>query len=110
MTVRRALAHTQCHEFLTTRCKGLYVPPITPITPTDSSIPPSPGGEGKSKKKVNPLTDLIETEKVYVDLLTGIMRVRIVRPCLERFIDLVCVLEESRVSMVATEPTPTGAG
>ncbi|KIP12399.1 hypothetical protein PHLGIDRAFT_61638 [Phlebiopsis gigantea 11061_1 CR5-6] len=37
------------------------------------ALPPSPG-EGKSKKKVNPLSDLIETEKVYVDLLTGIMR------------------------------------
>lgn len=43
------------------------VPP-TPTTPT------SPGG-GKSKKS-NPLEDLINTEKTYVDCLTGIIRVR----------------------------------
>ena len=43
------------------------VPP-TPTTPT------SPGG-GKSKK-ANPLEDLINTEKTYVDCLTGIIRVR----------------------------------
>lgn len=41
----------------------------------DSALP-SPSGDDKGKKKSNPLTDLVETEKVYVDLLTGIIRVR----------------------------------
>ncbi|CAL1695493.1 unnamed protein product [Somion occarium] len=55
---------------------GLSVPPITPISPVgavSSGMPPSPSAEGKPKK-TNPLTDLVETEKVYVDLLTGIIR------------------------------------
>ncbi|KAF7800025.1 hypothetical protein EIP86_011268 [Pleurotus ostreatoroseus] len=46
--------------------------PLTPISPGNFD-PSSPSSE-KSKKKANPLTDLIETEKVYVDLLTGIIR------------------------------------
>ena len=37
--------------------------------------PASPGREHKSSKKPNPLVDLIETERVYVDLLSGIIRV-----------------------------------
>jgi hypothetical protein len=44
--------------------------------PTD--LPPSPmtpSGEGK-RKKANPLNDLLDTEKVYVEQLTGIIRVR----------------------------------
>ncbi|GJE87627.1 RhoGEF domain-containing protein [Phanerochaete sordida] len=53
---------------------GLFIPPITPISPVDPSAPQSPVTDGKPRKKVNPLSDLIETEKVYVDLLTGIMR------------------------------------
>lgn len=62
---------------LTTTHLGIQIGPITPISPIGlgSSAPSSPGAEGKVKKKTNPLTDLIETEKVYVDLLTGIMRV-----------------------------------
>ncbi|KAI0639797.1 hypothetical protein C8Q77DRAFT_1214236 [Trametes polyzona] len=50
--------------------------PLTPLTPAPGSlpsIPPSPSSEGKPKK-ANPLTDLIDTEKVYVELLTGIIR------------------------------------
>ncbi|KAH9898007.1 hypothetical protein C8Q73DRAFT_788234 [Cubamyces lactineus] len=50
--------------------------PLTPLTPSPGSLPPipaSPSGEGKPKKS-NPLIDLIDTEKVYVDLLTGIIR------------------------------------
>ena len=38
-------------------------------------MPPSPGVD--PKKKTNPLTDLIETEKEYVDRLAGIIRVRL---------------------------------
>lgn len=51
--------------------------PLTPSTPTSptSSGPSSPSGDGKSKKS-NPLIDLIETEKLYVEQLTGIIRVR----------------------------------
>ncbi|RDX52042.1 hypothetical protein OH76DRAFT_1481112 [Lentinus brumalis] len=50
--------------------------PLTPLTPAPGVLPPvpaSPSADGKGKK-ANPLTDLIETEKVYVDLLTGIIR------------------------------------
>ncbi|KZT30490.1 hypothetical protein NEOLEDRAFT_1173909 [Neolentinus lepideus HHB14362 ss-1] len=49
--------------------------PLTPVSPSGSvsSAPSSPGGEGKSKK-ANPLVDLIETEKLYVDQLTGVIR------------------------------------
>ncbi|KAI0673528.1 hypothetical protein C8Q78DRAFT_969215, partial [Trametes maxima] len=36
-------------------------------------IPSSPSVDGKPKK-ANPLTDLIDTEKVYVELLTGVIR------------------------------------
>ncbi|KAI0788546.1 hypothetical protein C8Q75DRAFT_719820 [Abortiporus biennis] len=45
------------------------------MTPTGfhPSAPPSPSADGKPKK-TNPLMDLIETEKVYVELLTGIIR------------------------------------
>ena len=35
---------------------------------------PTPGGRSGGKKKVNPLVDLIETEKTYVDLLAAIIR------------------------------------
>lgn len=57
---------------------GLVVPltPSTPTTPTTPTDPNTPTGEGSGRsKKTNPLTDLIETEKVYVELLTGIIRV-----------------------------------
>ncbi|TFK57175.1 hypothetical protein OE88DRAFT_1650792 [Heliocybe sulcata] len=49
--------------------------PLTPISPSGSvsSGPSSPGGAGKSKR-ANPLVDLIETEKLYVDQLAGIIR------------------------------------
>ena len=51
----------------------------TPVTPTSTggsrSQPPSPQPEARSKK-TNPLTELVETEKIYVDQLAGIIRVR----------------------------------
>ncbi|KAH9837133.1 uncharacterized protein C8Q71DRAFT_586889 [Rhodofomes roseus] len=51
--------------------------PATPSTPSKgaqfATVPPSPGGDARGKK-VNPLTDLIETEKEYVDRLAGIIR------------------------------------
>ncbi|EPQ60718.1 hypothetical protein GLOTRDRAFT_68598 [Gloeophyllum trabeum ATCC 11539] len=50
--------------------------PLTPVSPSASSVgsaPSSPGREGRSKKS-NPLVDLIETEKLYVDQLAGVIR------------------------------------
>ncbi|KAI0800876.1 hypothetical protein C8Q74DRAFT_1364547 [Fomes fomentarius] len=50
--------------------------PLTPVSPNAGVLPQppaSPSADGKGKK-ANPLTDLIETEKVYVELLTGIIR------------------------------------
>ena len=44
--------------------------PATPTTPTGITAVP----ESKAKKN-NPLVDLIETEKLYVEQLTGIIRV-----------------------------------
>lgn len=44
--------------------------PTTPTTRTNLSVPdPKP-------KRVNPLTDLVDSEKTFVDQLTGIIRVR----------------------------------
>ncbi|KAJ8521419.1 hypothetical protein ONZ45_g1852 [Pleurotus djamor] len=55
---------------------GLTIPltPITPITPTTPLDPNTPAEGSSRSKKTNPLTDLIETEKTYVELLTGIIR------------------------------------
>lgn len=47
--------------------------PSTPITPN------TPSGDAKPKKS-NPLSDLIDTEKHYVDQLAGIIRVRVYSP------------------------------
>jgi hypothetical protein len=44
-------------------------------SPTTSS-PPLPPAKMSAAKKANPLVDLIDTEKNYVELLTGIIRVR----------------------------------
>lgn len=38
---------------------------------------PNAAPEGRAKK-ANPLNDLIDTEKAYVEYLTGIIRVRVV--------------------------------
>ncbi|KAI0756608.1 hypothetical protein C8Q80DRAFT_1264647 [Daedaleopsis nitida] len=50
--------------------------PLTPVSPNAGALPPSPSSpaaDGKAKKS-NPLTDLIDSEKVYVESLTGIIR------------------------------------
>ena len=49
---------------------------MTPLSPpafsdADESTPPS-----ENSKKASPLTDLIESEKLYVEFLTGVIRVR----------------------------------
>lgn len=56
---------------------GLVIP-LTPTTPVTPSSPTNLSSEAKSKK-TNPLNDLIDTEKAYVDQLTGIIRVRLSR-------------------------------
>jgi len=55
---------------LHTSASGLDPPPTPGRSP---SAPSSPSADGKTKKS-NPLTDLIETERSYVDLLAGIIR------------------------------------
>ncbi|KAH9937083.1 uncharacterized protein B0H18DRAFT_1081365 [Fomitopsis serialis] len=56
---------------------SLYLLRTTPTTPSRgaqyATVPPSPGGDARGKR-ANPLTDLIETEKEYVDRLAGIIR------------------------------------
>ena len=42
--------------------------PLTPTSPTGPSILDKP-------KRANPLTDLVDSEKTFVDQLTGIIRV-----------------------------------
>ncbi|KAF9460804.1 hypothetical protein BDZ94DRAFT_1168832 [Collybia nuda] len=56
----------------TSHAAGLVIP-LTPTTPVTPSGPIISSSEAKSKK-TNPLNDLIDTEKVYVDQLTGIIR------------------------------------
>lgn len=52
--------------------------PSSPMTPLSPSVPSnsteSPTFPGERPKKPSPLTDLIESEKLYVDLLTGVIR------------------------------------
>ncbi|KAF5390189.1 hypothetical protein D9757_002844 [Collybiopsis confluens] len=56
------------------------IPPLeplsVPLTPQAqlSPISPSHSSEAQKSKKTNPLNDLIETERAYVDQLTGIIR------------------------------------
>ena len=53
----------------------LLTKPMTPTSPGGSpSYTPTPLPEAKSKK-TNPLMELVETEKAYVDQLAGIIRV-----------------------------------
>ncbi|KAG9126521.1 hypothetical protein FRC07_003143 [Ceratobasidium sp. 392] len=46
----------------------------TPGSPSGSNPPPSPGGREPKVKRANPLVDLIETEKEYIELLSAIIR------------------------------------
>ncbi|KAF8922455.1 hypothetical protein CPB85DRAFT_1547938 [Mucidula mucida] len=47
---------------------------LLPGTPTTPSTPASPTNPEQKQKKSNPLVDLIDTEKHYVDQLAGIIR------------------------------------
>ncbi|KAF8078528.1 hypothetical protein FPV67DRAFT_1465551 [Lyophyllum atratum] len=49
----------------------LPLTPTTPVTPSSTSFP-SPDAK---PKKSNPLNDLIDTERTYVEQLTGVIRV-----------------------------------
>lgn len=89
-------------------------PPDSPaMTPVSATLGiPSSSGEGKPKKP-NPFVDLLETEKTYVDLLSGIIRVR----CSSQTYayanrSLICSygVTESRFGVVPIEPSPFRAG
>lgn len=74
-----------------------------------ASAPSSPGGEASAKKRGNPLSDFIETEKAYVELLTGIIRVR------RKFLHNSWTTNrdyatESRFRVVTSESSSSGAG
>ncbi|KAI0051674.1 hypothetical protein FA95DRAFT_1586995 [Auriscalpium vulgare] len=55
-------------------------PPLATLSPNHNALPPTPNSPlstfsaDSRVKRSNPLIDLIETEKVYVDQLTGIIR------------------------------------
>jgi hypothetical protein len=55
-------------------------PPDQPFSPstsgTSTPVSPSSPSPDPRPKRQNPLVDLIDTEKVYVDLLSGVIRVR----------------------------------
>jgi len=50
------------------------------MSPSPTDLSPQPQAKQPSSKKPNPLVDLIDTEKTYVELLTGIIRVRSLHP------------------------------
>jgi hypothetical protein len=54
---------------------GLLTPP-SPNTAVEGFNPPSPSLIAKQSKKSNPLTDLVDSEREYIDILAGIIRVR----------------------------------
>ena len=57
---------------------GIGSPPDSPAFSVGSSsmmAPPSPTADSSRPKKLNPFVDLLETEKTYVDTLSGIIRV-----------------------------------
>jgi len=82
--------------------------PITPLSPpafsdADESTP-SPA---ENSKKASPLTDLIESEKLYVEFLTGVIRVR--DPTSFRVLLTSLAFIESCCGMVAIKSSTTTA-
>lgn len=67
--------------------EALLAPPSPNPAGDESFLPSSPSSpsatsfKGKQSKKSNPLTDLVESEREYIDLLAGIIRVRGSVPC-----------------------------
>lgn len=90
---------------------GLPQAAITPVSPMDSqaSAPLSPGADGNAKKKINPLSDFIETEKTYVELLTGIIRVCQPRSLFVRGTNSHC-FPESGIGLVTPKSSPSRTG
>lgn len=54
---------------------ALSLEPILTCLFPGSGVPTSPASPDIRAKRTNPLVDLIDTEKLYVDQLTGIIRV-----------------------------------
>ena len=69
----------------------------------DLDTPGAASSPDSRAKRSNPLVDLIETEKLYVDQLTGVIRVGCSSYCLPApyLISLLIVHTESRGGMVA---------
>jgi hypothetical protein len=90
----------------------------SPLPPTSSDPSPSNSGNSSSKagKRTNPLIDLIESEKEYVDLLAGVIRVRVIFVKRDStlyghyFNSSTFQISESGISMVAFKLSPTRAG
>jgi hypothetical protein len=83
--------------------------PHTPTSPNSSippSVPPSPAPDGKLRRS-NPLTDLIDTEKAYVDQLAGVIRVCVFVPLTAaRRANARSILESSCCLVSVKSPTP----
>lgn len=74
---------------------------------TGSGTPTSPASSDIRAKRTNPLVDLIDTEKLYIDQLTGIIRVGYPSHHLLEAVPVLMVDTESRFGMVALEsPSP----
>lgn len=76
-------------ESTTADVNSLHISP-PPFSPTSSgnvspTTPRSLERDQKPAKRPNPLIDLIDTEKTYVDLLSGIIRVTVSLPSSSRF-------------------------
>ena len=54
---------------------GLLTPP-SPNPAVEDLKPSSPSLKAKQSKKSNPLTDLVDSEREYIDILASIIRVR----------------------------------
>jgi hypothetical protein len=78
---------------------GLDIP-LSPVSPSSLS------SAVDKTRKYSPLTDLIESEKAYVQLLTGIIRVRLSSP--SRYISCLIVrTTECSRCVVTIKPSPT---
>ncbi len=71
-----------------------------------SSIPSSPASTDSRTKRPNPLVDLIDTEKLYVDQLTGVIRVGCPFHCSQApfLVSSLIIHIESSFRMVALKP------
>ena len=90
----------------------LYISPssFSPSNPGNASplTPVSPGHDQKLPKRPNPLIDLIDTEKNYVDLLGGIIRVSFFLYISSWLVYLIVLQTESCLCMVKEQLTTKG--